>query len=46
MIRNIGLAVKKPTEKSLDNENNNPFAGSLPIPVSYTHLTLPTTPYV
>ena len=31
MIRNIGLAVKKPTEKSLDNENNNPFAGSLPI---------------
>ncbi len=31
MIRNIGLAVKKPTKKSLDNENNNPFAGSLPI---------------
>ena len=31
MIRNIGLAVKKPTKKPLDNENNNPFAGSLTI---------------
>ena len=31
MTRNIGLAVKKPTKKPLDNENNNPFAGSLTI---------------
>ena len=23
-----------------------PFIGVYPIPVSYTHLTLPTTPYV
>ena len=22
------------------------FFGSIPVPVSYTHLTLPTTPYV
>ena len=31
MTRNIGLSVKKPTKKPLDNENNNPFAGSLTI---------------
>ena len=31
MTRNIGLSVKKPTKKPLDNENNNPFAGSLSI---------------
>ena len=31
MTRDIGLAVKKPTKKPLDNENNNPFAGSLTI---------------
>ena len=31
MTQNIGLSVKKPTKKPLDNENNNPFAGSLSI---------------
>ncbi len=31
MTQDIGLAVKKPTKKPLDNENNNPFAGSLTI---------------
>ena len=31
MTQNIGLPVKKPTKKPLDNENNNPFAGSLTI---------------
>ena len=31
MTRNIGLAVKKPTKEPLDNESNNPFAGSLTI---------------
>ena len=31
MTQNIGLSVKKPTKKPLDNESNNPFAGSLSI---------------
>ena len=25
---------------------NNPILGAISVPVSYTHLTLPTTPYV
>ena len=31
MTQNIGLSVKKPTKKPLDNESNNPFAGSLSV---------------
>ncbi len=31
MTQNIGLPVKKPTNKPQDNENNNPFTGSLSI---------------
>ena len=31
MTRHIGLAVKTPTKKPLDNQHNNPFAGSLTI---------------
>jgi len=31
MTRNIGLPVKEPKKKSVENENNNPFNGSLSI---------------
>ena len=31
MTRNIGLPVKEPKKKSLENEKNNPFNGSLSI---------------
>ena len=31
MTRNIGLPVKEPKKKSVKNETNNPFNGSLPI---------------
>ena len=31
MTRNIGLPVKEPKEKPLENEKNNPFNGSLSI---------------
>ena len=31
MIRNIGLPVKEPKSKPLENEKNNPFNGSLTI---------------
>jgi len=31
MTRNIGLPVKEPKKKSIENENNSPFNGSLSI---------------
>ena len=31
MIRNIGLPVKEPKKKLIENEKNNPFNGSLSI---------------
>ena len=31
MTTNIGLPVKEPKEKPLENENNNPFNGSLSV---------------
>ena len=31
MTRNIGLPVKEPTKKIVENEKNNPFNGSLSI---------------
>ena len=31
MTRNIGLPVKEPKKKALENESNNPFYGSLTI---------------
>ena len=36
MTQNIGLSVKKPTKKPLDNESNNPFAGSYPYVVRFS----------
>jgi len=31
MTKNIGLPVKEPKKKAIENESNNPFNGSLPI---------------
>jgi len=31
MTKNIGLPVKEPKKKAAENENNNPFNGSLAI---------------
>jgi len=31
MTKNIGLPVKEPKEKAVENESNNPFNGSLAI---------------
>ena len=31
MTKNIGLPVKEPKKKAVENESNNPFNGSLPI---------------
>ena len=50
-MRDIGVDVRAP-EGEWDGSDNCPFYGSLKVrgqiieAVSYTHLTLPTTPYV
>ena len=39
--------VVPPTQPQLASEpDSSPTGASAPVPVSYTHLTLPTTPYV
>ena len=38
--------VVDPSEEKLKAEFNGVKRSFIPIPVSYTHLTLPTTPYV
>ena len=31
MTRNIGIPIKEPVKKSMENDNNNPFNGSLSV---------------
>ena len=31
MTKNIGIPIKKPTKKSMENDRNNPFNGSLSV---------------
>ena len=31
MTRNIGISIKKPVKKSVENDSNNPFNGSLSV---------------
>ena len=46
VIRSVEAAVKRSMGSTLGLSNTETGAGAVPAPVSYTHLTLPTTPYV
>ena len=42
MTRDIGINVKPLKNEPDKTDKKNPFNGTLSVPVSYTHLTLPT----
>ena len=46
----VNVTFSEAARRSLSHRGYNPTAGARPLirlfPVSYTHLTLPTTPYV